>query len=423
MAEYREILSEELVHALGCTEPIAIALCAAQARKTLGAEPESLTVHCSGNVIKNARCVIVPGTDGMAGIEASAAVGALGGDPEAGLQTLTGLQQAHVTQAQAFIAQGRVRVQHEKNCPLLYIRVTARAGQDEAEATVSGAHNHIARLSKNGAVLLDAPSEHQEAEGSADAMRFDGILRYATQVDLGADPQLVDLLNAQIARNADIAEEGLRGDYGASVGKTLMESYPADLKTRLRAYAAAGSDARMAGSPMPVVINSGSGNQGLTSSLPLIVYARENNLPQETLHRALIMANLLAVYIKRMIGKLSAFCGVVSAAAASGAALAWLEGLSDQQMGEVISTTLLTSGGIFCDGAKASCASKIAVSLDNALMALEMARRGRGLPEGQGLAGADIEDTIRKVARVAREGMRDTDDLILRCMLDKPSQG
>ncbi len=423
MAEYREILSEELVHALGCTEPIAIALCAAQARKTLGAEPESLTVHCSGNVIKNARCVIVPGTDGMAGIEASAAVGALGGDPEAGLQTLTGLQQAHVTQAQAFIAQGRVRVQHEKNCPLLYIRVTARAGQDEAEATVSGAHNHIARLSKNGAVLLDAPSEHQEAEGSADAMRFDGILRYATQVDLGADPQLVDLLNAQIACNADIAEEGLRGDYGASVGKTLMESYPADLKTRLRAYAAAGSDARMAGSPMPVVINSGSGNQGLTSSLPLIVYARENNLPQETLHRALIMANLLAVYIKRMIGKLSAFCGVVSAAAASGAALAWLEGLSDQQMGEVISTTLLTSGGIFCDGAKASCASKIAVSLDNALMALEMARRGRGLPEGQGLAGADIEDTIRKVARVAREGMRDTDDLILRCMLDKPSQG
>ena len=418
MADYRQVLTDELVHALGCTEPIAIALCAAQARALLGAAPERLEVWCSGNVIKNARSVIVPGTGGMAGIEASAAVGALGGDAGASLQVLSALTQQHVQQARAYMKEGRVRVARQRDCPLLYIRVAAHAGEAWAEAEISGTHNHISRLVKDGQVVLERPAAAEDEQARQTEMCFDSILRFARDIDFETDTALSELLAAQVQCNMAIAQEGFRGDYGANVGKTLLESYPQDVKTRLRAYAAAGSDARMAGSPMPVVINSGSGNQGLTTSLPLIVYAREHALPDDKLYRALVMANLLAVYIKGLIGRLSAFCGVVSAAAAAGAALGWLEGLSDQAMGDIISTTLLTSGGIFCDGAKASCATKIAVSLDNALMALEMARRGRALPAGQGLAGGSVDQTIRHVARVAREGMQGTDDLILSCMLE-----
>lgn len=418
MTDYRQILSEELVHALGCTEPIAIALCAARARALLGQDPERLEVHCSGGVIKNARSVIVPGTGGLAGMEAAAAVGAFGGDWQQGLQVLAGLDPKRVDTARAFCEKGGVQPFRQKGVPLVYIRVKALAGDQQAEAEISGTHTHFSRLIHNGKVLLDQPFTPAEGDTNREDMRFEEILAFAQADALLKDRELLRLLDTQIQCNAAIAEEGLRGDYGAGVGKTLLESYVPDLKTRLRAYAAAGSDARMAGSPLPVVINSGSGNQGLTTSLPLIVFARERGLSQDALYRALVMANLLAVYIKGLIGRLSAFCGVVSAAAASGAALAWLEGFTPQQMGEVISGTLLTSGGILCDGAKASCASKIAVSLDNALMALEMTRRGRALPKNQGLAGADTDATIRKVARIAREGMAYTDDLILQCMLE-----
>ncbi len=416
MTDFREILSQELIHAMGCTEPIAIALCAAKARELLGCRPERMTVSCSGNVIKNAMGVTVPNACGAAGIDTAAAVGCFGGDAGRGLEVLVPVTAEQAQRARAFIRAGHVRLEHKRGVDNLYIQVVMNAGDDEAEAVIAGAHNRFIRLRKNNGLILDIQDDPKGSAGIPD-FEFSDILHYARQLDLACDSGLYELLDAQIRCNLAIAEEGLAGEYGASVGKTLMESYPDDRKTRLRAYAAAGSDARMAGSPMPVVINSGSGNQGMTTSLPLIIYAREQGLSRDALHRALILANLTAVYIKRLIGKMSAFCGVVSAAAAAGAGLAFLQDLDEKKMGDVIAVTLLTSGGILCDGAKASCASKISIAVDNALLALEMVKRGRTLPQTQGLSGRDVDETIRKVARVAREGMKETDEVILDEML------
>ena len=420
MTDFRRMLSEELLHAMGCTEPIAIALCAAKARELLGRVPESMAVTCSGNVIKNAMGVTVPNAQGGAGIEVAAALGCFGGDAGRGLEVLESVTAEYLAQARAFIDAGRVKLSHKRGVDNLYIAVVLSADGSEAEAVISGAHNRFVRLKKDGELLLDIPEGNDAGQYDVD-YGFSDILLYSRQAALEAEPELRELLDAQISCNLEIAREGLQGEYGARVGKTLMESYPDDQKTRLRAYAAAGSDARMAGSAMPVVINSGSGNQGMTISLPLIVYAQEHEVPRQDLRRALILANLTAVYIKRLIGKMSAFCGVVSAAAASGAGLAFLQGFGEEQMGDVIAATLLTSGGILCDGAKASCASKIAVSVDNALMAIEMVRRGRSLPRTQGLSGGDTDETIRKVARVAREGMKETDEVILEEMIRRQS--
>lgn len=418
MTDFRGILQEELIHAMGCTEPIAIALCAAKARALLGSEPEWMTVSCSGNVIKNAMGVTVPNAGGAAGIDTAAAVGCFGGDAERSLEVLVPVTPEQIAKARAFIEEGRVKLLHKQGVDNLYISVLMGAGEHEAEAVISGTHSRFIRLRRDQELLLDVQEE--QGEGSAlPEYGFSDILRYTNELRLEEDPELTSLLDSQISCNLAIAEEGLSGEYGARVGKTLMEAYPDDQKTRLRAYAAAGSDARMAGSSMPVVINSGSGNQGMTTSLPLIVYAQEQDISRDALYRALILANLTAVYIKRLIGKLSAFCGVVSAAAAAGAGLAFLQGFDERQMGGVIATTLLTSGGILCDGAKASCAAKISVSVDNALMALEMVRRGRSLPQTQGLSGQDVDETIRKVARVAREGMTETDEVILEEMLKR----
>ena len=418
MTDFRRVLREELLHAMGCTEPIAIALCAAKARELLGRAPETMSVSCSGNVIKNAMGVTVPKAQGGAGIEVAAALGCFGGDAGRGLEVLESVTAEHLAQAHAFIDAGRVKLSHKRGVDNLYISVLLNAGGSEAEATISSAHNRFVRLRKDGELLLDIAEEDASGQYDAD-YGFTDILRFSRQVTLEAEPELVELLDAQISCNLAIAREGLQGEYGARVGKTLMESYPDNLKTRLRAYAAAGSDARMAGSAMPVVINSGSGNQGMTISLPLIVYAQEHDVPRQELRRALVLSNLTAIYIKRLIGKMSAFCGVVSAAAASGAGLAYLQGFGEEQQGDIIAATLLTSGGILCDGAKASCASKIAVSVENALLAIEMVRRGRSLPRTQGLSGRDADETIRKVARVAREGMKETDEVILKEMLGR----
>ena len=420
MVNYRQVLSKELIRALGCTEPIAIALCAARARELLGREPEWLQVSCSGNVIKNAMGVTVPNALGGCGIDTAAAVGCFGGDASLGLQVLVPARESHVRQAQDFIKAGRVRLSHARGVDNLYIHVTAGAQGQTAQAIVSGAHNHFSFLKKGEEILLD--EEHQP-QGEADhALMIDsyqGVLAYVKALDPRQEPELVTLLDTQISCNLAIAQEGLKNEYGAGVGKTLMEYYPDDLRTRIRAYAAAGSDARIAGSALPVVINSGSGNQGLTASLPLIIYAQEKGTSQKELYRALALSNLLAVYIKQLIGKMSAFCGVVSAAAAAGAGISFLEGFTDDQMGQVIATTLLTSGGVLCDGAKATCASKIAIALDNALLAIDMVKAKREIPPMQGLKGVDIDHTIRIIAQVAREGMRTTDEVILAEMLKK----
>lgn len=418
MTDYKGVLLSELIPAMGCTEPIAIALCAARAAGLLGAPPERAEVSLSGNVIKNARSVAVPNTGGLSGIEAACAAGCFGGDAGLGLEVLSRLSPEQVQKARAFLASGAVRVRHQQGVDNLYIRVRVFAAFDWAEAVISGAHTRFVSCVKNGVSLMEAcPGGAALPAMEEQAMDFAGILSYAEGVDFGAEPELAFLLDRQADYNEGIAAEGLKGDYGAMVGKTLMEVQPDSLDARIRAHAAAGSDARMAGCALPVVINSGSGNQGITASLPLIVYARETHQGQDRLRRALLLSNLLAIHMKRLIGKLSAFCGVVSAGAAAGAGLAWLQGLDRDRIARVVGTTLLTGGGILCDGAKASCASKIAAALDCALTALEMARRGRSLPEGQGLDGGNIDQTIRNLALVAREGMKETDNLILEVML------
>ena len=417
MADYRKILQEELVRALGCTEPIAIALCAAKARELLGQQPERIEVACSGNVIKNAKSVTVPQSGGMAGIQAAAALGCCGGAADRELEVLLPVTEEHRQQARSMLAEGRVRVRHERGVDTLYIRVCMSAGEQCSEAVISGAHSHFVRLCRNGEALMEEAATPDLQDVPQEEMRLVDILPFVGTIDFEQDPAMAELFDMQRDCNLAIAQEGLNNDYGAAVGKTLLEMYPDDARTRLRAFAAAGSDARMAGSPMPVVINSGSGNQGMTSSLPLVVYAMDNGVQQEELYRALALSNLLAVYIKRLMGKLSAFCGVVSAAAAAGAGLAYLQGFTQPQMAEVMAITLLTSGGILCDGAKASCASKIAVALDNALLAIEMVRRGRSLPEGQGLKGETPDDTIRRVARIAKQGMKETDEEIIDVMI------
>ncbi len=418
MADYRQILLSEMVPAMGCTEPIAIALCAAMARQLLGRAPEALEVHCSGNVIKNAKSVIVPNTGGLAGIAAAGSAGCFAGDASRDLEVLASATADNIARAQAFIDEGRVTLHHARGVDNLYIRCVASAAGSSAEATISGGHANFVSFVKDGQPLpLEVAQPNRKPLPSAEGMSVASIFDYATGLDFDQDPELAQRLDQQIDTNLSMAEEGLSKDYGAAVGRTLLESFPDDKRMRLRAYAAAGSDARMAGSAKPVVINSGSGNQGITVSLPLIVYAQDNALPRDRLRRGLVISNLLAIYIKRQIGLMSAFCGVVSAAAAAGAGLAWLQDLNMEAIGQVITGTLLTSGGILCDGAKASCASKISVSLDNAMLAIEMARRGRALPAGQGLGGRDIDQTIANVAAIAREGMKDTDDHILQMMI------
>ena len=424
MKDYARILKEELVPAMGCTEPIAIALCAAKARELLGREPDTMALFCSGNIIKNAQSVTVPGTGGMCGMAAAAAAGCFGGDPALMLEVLRPIDEQALAQARDFVAAGRVRVHHARGVDSLYIRARLTSGEDWAEAVIEGGHARFVSLMKNGrslpvAAAPEAPAEEAQETGIDVAE----ILHFVESLDFGSHQDLADLIDRQIDYNLRIAEEGLENSYGAMVGRTLMDAAPDSLRERIRAYAAAGSDARMAGCTLPVVINSGSGNQGITASLPLIVYATEKNMSQEALRRGLVWSNLLAIQMKALVGKLSAFCGVVSAAAAAGAGLAFLQGLDLAQMEQVISTSLLTAGGIFCDGAKASCASKIAVALECSLLALDMAKNGRSLKTGQGLNTGDINQTIREVARIAREGMRETDHMILESMLKTGAQG
>lgn len=418
MTEYRQILLNEMVPALGCTEPIAVALCAAKARGLLGREPERMEIHCSGNVIKNTKSVVVPNTGGLSGIEAAGCAGCFGGDADKGLEVLTGVGPEAILRAKAFIKAGKVSVHHARGVDTLYIRCALFVGPDSAEAVISGGHTQFVSLKRNGAGLpVAAPQAAPAAQKVRAEMTVHDILTFVQGLDFAQDAELCQRIDQEIDTNLAIAQEGLSRDYGASVGKTLLESYPDDQRVRIRAYAAAGSDARMAGSPKPVVINSGSGNQGMTVSLPLIVYAQDNDLERDKLRRGLVLSNLIAIYIKKQIGTLSAFCGVVSAAAAAGAGLGYLQDLDEEAIGSVITNTLLTSGGILCDGAKASCASKISVSLDNAMLAIEMAKRRRSLPAGQGLAGRTIDETIGNIAAIAREGMKETDNQILEMMI------
>ncbi len=414
---YLRILKNELVPALGCTEPIAIAYAAAKAREVLGEFPDHVEMVCSGNIIKNVKGVIVPNSGGLKGIDAAAALGIVGGDASRELEVLEGVTEADIEKTKDLIAAGFCSCSLQEGVENLYIVAKVTKGAHNAEVTIINRHTLITRIVKDGDVLY----EHQVSEQSPDyvdksLLNVKDILAFASEVNL---EDIREVIGRQIALNTAISEEGMKNPYGAEVGRTLVDIYGDDVKTRARAYAASGSDARMGGCSMPVVINSGSGNQGMTVSLPVIEYAKELQASEEKLYRALVVSNLIAIHQKKYIGSLSAYCGAVSAACGAGAGITWLCGGGEEEIGLTIINTIGNVGGIVCDGAKSSCAAKIAASVDAALLAHYMAMKHRSFQPGEGLVRGDVEGTIRSLGYVGRVGMKSTDTEILNIMIDR----
>lgn len=409
------ILREELIPAFGCTEPIAIAYAAAVGRKVLGRIPEKMTARCSGNIVKNVKGVVVPATDGMKGIEAAALIGAVGGDPDAGLETLHHVTQEDREQVRALLKAGVCKTELLPSKEKLHILLEMEAACDHVLIELCRTHTGIIRVEKNGKSLYYRPlSEEKQEQTDSSALKFQTIWAFAQCVK---PEDVQELLERQISYNTKIAEYGLTHPYGAGIGPTLISAYGKDIKVVARALPAAGSDARMGGCEMPVVVNSGSGNQGMTVSLPVIAYAKELNASRELLYRALCISNLTAIYQKSRIGRLSAYCGAVSAAAGAGAGIAYLLGGTAEQTAQVVSNTLANVSGILCDGAKASCAAKIASGVEAALLAVEMTLHGQDFPAGEGVIQPCPDETVEKIATIAREGMAATDDVILKVMI------
>ena len=401
--EYLAILREEIVPALGCTEPIAIAYAAAKARSVLGRLPEHIDVRCSGNIIKNVKAVIVPTTGNMKGIETSAVLGAVGGNPDKKLEVLTDVSPKDLELTWELLRKKICSVSLLEGVSNLQIIVEMTAGQESALVEIAFSHTNIVRIEHNGTVVMKKGMSAQNAtETDRSLLNLHDIYDFANTVDIA---EVGGLMEDQVRCNMAIAREGLSNKYGANVGSTILEHYGSDARTMARALPAAGSDARMNGCVLPVMINSGSGNQGMTVSLPVQVFADALGVSREKKIRALVLSNLIAIYQKNELGKLSAYCGAVSAAVGAGAAIAYLHNADF----DVIEGTI---------GAKASCAAKIASSVDAAILAYYMASERRGFRNGEGLVKESAEKTLKSYGRMGREGMRATDIEILRIMLE-----
>lgn len=416
-AKYLAILKEELVPALGCTEPIAIAYAAATAREVLGDFPVKLKVYCSGNIIKNVKSVIVPNTGGLKGIEASALAGIVGGNAEKKMEVLSQLGKEQALRVAELLKTNMCQVYPLNTEKTLHIILEAYAPDNSVTVEIQDYHTNIVRIEKNGEVLLEQSQVAGTGDGITDRsiLNVEDIYHFAETVDL---EDIRGLIEPQINYNMAIAEEGLKGRYGVSIGSTLLKQGPIGIYNKIKAYTASASEARMGGSELPVVTNSGSGNQGIASSIPVVVYAREMGIDEDRLLRALVLSNLLTIHQKTWIGRLSAFCGVVSASCSSGAAITYLAGGNLEQIKMTITNTLANVSGIVCDGAKPSCGIKIAASLDAALMAQLLAMDNKCYLPGDGLVKGDVEDTIASVGRMARDGMKETDMEILKIMLE-----
>ena len=418
---YDRILNAELKPALGCTEPIAIAFAAASARSYLNHMPERMSVRCSGNIIKNVKGVTVPNSSGMIGIETAALLGAVGGDSSLALEVLSTVTDDDRKSVSELLKKGICTVELAEGVAGLFIEVTAIFGKDSVSVTIENHHNEIARVRKNGEILFSAKKGNKESGDDEESLKaylsVDGIIDYALNAPL---KNVHSSLKAQWKYNEQIAEEGLSSSYGASIGRMLLKNYDKrDVRIRARAKAAAGSDARMSGCPFPVVINSGSGNQGLTVSLPVIEYGLDMGKSEDEILRALALSNLIAIHQKKYIGPLSAYCGAVSAAAGASAAIAFLHTHDEREISDAITNTLASVGGIVCDGAKASCAAKISSALEAAIMGFELADEQKSsFKGGDGLVKDDIENTIKTFGKVGKDGMRETDIEILHLMLD-----
>ena len=373
---YVNILKRELVCAQGCTEPIAIAYCAAVARSVLGSIPDRVEVEASGNIIKNVKSVIVPGTNGGRGIAAAAAIGILGGDEKALLEVIKTVSEEAKAQLPSYIASTPITLIPVDRGVVLDIGVIAHQGDSYAKVRIAAEHTNIVLIEKNGRILREKAVEAEVVDPEAPdytLLSVEGIYDFATTCDL---EDVRETLHRQVEMNSAISDEGLRGNWGANIGKTLLHYVGTDVRTRAKARAAAGSDARMSGCELPVVINSGSGNQGMTASLPVIEYAKDMGVEEDTMYRALLISNLLTTHAKTSIGRLSAYCGAVSAGAAAGAGVAFLHGGGVEEISHTIVNALAITSGIVCDGAKASCAAKIAMAVEAGLFGHEMYRQG-----------------------------------------------
>ncbi len=414
---YIQILKEELLPAMGCTEPIAIAYAAAKAAAVLGTTPEHLLVEVSGNIIKNVKSVVVPHTGGLRGIPAAAAAGAAAGDADAELEVISNVTPEQIEEIGEFLKKAPIEVKHVNNGHIFDIAVTAYAGKDSACVRIVDYHTNIVLVKRNDDILFSKDIEEPKESGLTDrsCLTIEGIVEFADIVDV---EEVRETLERQIRYNMAIAEEGLAGDYGANIGSTMMLGHEYDLKYVMRSYAAAASDARMNGCELPVVINSGSGNQGITTSVPVIVYARAHNKSKEELLRALCVSNLVTTHLKTGIGRLSAYCGAVSAGCGAGAGIAYMQGGGVEAVAHTVVNAIAINSGIVCDGAKASCAAKISVAVEAGLMGLSMYNKGNQFFGGDGLVKQGVEKTIDAVGRLARFGMKQTDEEIIRLMLE-----
>ena len=415
---YVALLRAELTMATGCTEPIAIAYAGAKLREVLGDIPEHCTVYCSGNIVKNVYAVTVPNSGGSRGIDTAAMLGIVGGDASAVLDVLHAVQPEDIKLMKELLAEGRCDCELVEGVANLYIRIEAEAHGQTALVEIRDYHANITRIEKNGKVIFSADEvEAYAAAPDKSLLNVKDICGFGNALDLD---DLRDILENQIRCNSAIAKEGLTYAWGAQVGKTILEGENGDsLVNRARAWAAAGSDARMNGCPLPVVINSGSGNQGITVSMPLYVYAQEYGIDEDRMLRALAVANLISLHQKRYIGSLSAYCGATSAATASACGIAWMLGESYEVICGILTDSVNTIGGMVCDGAKSSCAAKIASAVGTALMSLDMSRKGRVFLPGEGMVSDEIEKTIANIGRMGRDGMKSTDVEILKIMLGK----
>ena len=406
---FLDILKEELIPAGGCTEPIAIAYTAAVARKTLGCRPEHMDVYASGNLIKNAKGVYIPNGGELRGVDAAAILGALGGNADRMLEVLLDLPDGVLDETQALMQQNYCKVHVIQGSEALHLIVNVQAGGQTAEVELKNAHTHIVRIEKNGESVFRA-----EEDGTQDGFTDHSCLTVEKIVDFANTCDLADIeptLQKQIDCNMQIAEEGLNNRWGVNVGQLYYEN-----GKLLQAYAAAASDARMSGCNLPVVIVSGSGNQGATASLPVIVYAEKHGCSREQMLRALALSDLIAIHLKSGIGRLSAYCGAVCAATGAGCAMTYLDGGTLEQIDQTITNSIATSSGMVCDGAKPSCAAKIATSLESAIMAHDLAMANRAFQSGEGIVMDNVEQTIDAVGCVASQGMHITDQVILNLM-------
>ena len=416
VAAYTAILREELLLATGCTEPIAVAYCAAKLREVLGGKPEEVLAEVSGNILKNVKSVVVPNTDGRRGIDAAIAVGIVAGDADAELQVIANVTENDAAAIQGYLDATSIKVTCPDTPCLLDIFLHGKREGHTAAVRVANNHTNIIYIEKDGEVLLEKPVTANAEDNLQDksVLNVKDILTFVETVPLSA---IEPIIGRQIACNTAIAEEGLKNSWGANIGSTLLQRSD-DMETQARAWAAAGSDARMNGCEMPVVICSGSGNQGITASVPVWRYGRLMGADDERILRAVCLSDLITIHQKTGIGRLSAYCGAVSAGVGAGCGIAWLRGADYDAICHTLENAVAMISGCICDGAKASCASKIAMGVECGMLGYNMYLGGNNFQPGHGIMGKDVEDTIRHVGVLAAQGMRETDRVILKIMTE-----